>query len=147
MIKWNNLNTLSSFENLSKVERVKLAEVMSGENGADRVKKYTIPMAAGLSYNYAAKQVDDDVLEALTKLAEEAQLAEKFEALYNGEVINTGEKRLVLHHMTRGQLGEAVEAVWINVLSIQNSRRKLQILQIKYMPVKSQMQQARNLQQ
>ena len=38
MIKWNNLNTLSSFENLSKVERVKLAEVMSGENGADRVK-------------------------------------------------------------------------------------------------------------
>ena len=55
MIKWNNLNTLSSFENLSKVERVKLAEVMSGENGADRVKKYTIPMAAGLSYNYAAK--------------------------------------------------------------------------------------------
>ena len=49
MIKWNNLNTLSSFENLSKVERVKLAEVMSGENGADRVKKYTIPMAAGLS--------------------------------------------------------------------------------------------------
>ena len=110
MIKWNNLNTLSSFENLSKVERVKLAEVMSGENGADRVKKYTIPMAAGLSYNYAAKQVDDDVLEALTKLAEEAQLAEKFEALYNGEVINTGEKRLVLHHMTRGQLGEAVEA-------------------------------------
>ena len=82
MIKWNNLNTLSSFENLSKVERVKLAEVMSGDNGADRVKKYTIPMAAGLSYNYAAKQVDDDVLEALTKLAEEAQLAEKFEALY-----------------------------------------------------------------
>ena len=51
MIKWNNLNTLSSFENLSKVERVKLAEVMSGENGADRVKKYTIPKAAGLSYN------------------------------------------------------------------------------------------------
>ena len=114
MIKWNNLNTLSSFENLSKVERVKLAEVMSGENGADRVKKYTVPMAAGLSYNYAAKQVDDDVLEALTKLAEEAQLAEKFEALYNGEVINTGEKRLVLHHLARRQLGKDVVVDGVN---------------------------------
>ena len=46
----------------------------------------------------------------LKKLAEEAQLAEKFAALYNGEVINTGEKRLVLHHLTRGQLGDTVTA-------------------------------------
>ncbi len=30
----------------------------------------------------------------LVKLAEEAQLAEKFEELYNGAVINTGENRL-----------------------------------------------------
>ena len=67
-------------------------------------------MAEGLSYNFAAKQVDDKLLEALAKLAEEAQLTEKFEALYNGEVINTGEKRRVLHHLTRGQLGNAVEA-------------------------------------
>ena len=50
------------------------------------------------------------IVKALAKLAEEAQLSEKFAALYNGEVVNTGEKRLVLHHMTRGQLGDAVEA-------------------------------------
>ena len=37
----------------------------------------------------------------------------KFAALYNGSVVNTG-KRLVLHHMTRGQLGEAVEADGVN---------------------------------
>ena len=85
-----------------------LAEVMSGESGAERVKKYTVPMGEGLAFNYAAKQVDDKVLTALEKLAEETQLTEKFEALYNGAVINTGEKRLVLHHMTRGQLGDAV---------------------------------------
>ena len=48
------------------------------------------------------------MLTALEKLADEAQLTKKFEALYNGEVINTGEKRLVLHQLTRGQLGEAV---------------------------------------
>ena len=110
MVAWNNLDTLNSFGNLSKVNRVKLQEVMAGENGAQRVKSYSVPMAAGLAYNYAAKEVDDTVLAALAKLAEEAELVDKFEALYNGEVVNTGEKRLVLHHMTRGQLGNPVEA-------------------------------------
>ena len=110
MVTWNNLDTLTSFQELSKIDRVKLAEVMSGENGAERVKKYSVPMAAGLVYNYAAKQVDDHVLEGLEKLAKEAQLSDKFKALYNGEMINTGEKRLVLHQLTRGQLGDAVVA-------------------------------------
>ena len=110
MVTWNNLDTLDSFDKLSKVERVNLAEVMSGENGANRVKNYSVPMAEGFTYNYAAKAVDDNVLDALVKLAEEAQLAEKFEELYNGAVINTGENRLVLHQLTRGQLGNAVVA-------------------------------------
>ena len=110
MITWNNLDTLASYQELSKAEKVNLAEAMNGENGAERVKNYTVPMAEGLAYNFAAKQVDDNILEILKKLAEEAQLTEKFEALYNGEVINTGEKRLVLHQLTRGQLGNPVVA-------------------------------------
>ncbi len=110
MVTWNNMDTLASYQELAAAERVNLAAVMVGENGAERVKKYSVPMAEGMVYNYAAKQVDDDILAAMVKFAEEAQLAEKFEALYNGEMINTGEKRLVLHHMTRGQLGDAVIA-------------------------------------
>ena len=110
MINWNNLDTAHSFKELSEVARVNLAEAMTGEKGAERVKKYNSPMACGLTFNYAAKQVDDSVLEALAKLAKETELIEKFAALYNGEVVNTGEKRLVLHHMTRGQLGDAVTA-------------------------------------
>lgn len=110
MITWNNLDTLASYQELSKAEKVNLAEAMNGENGAERVKNYTVPMAEGLAYNFAAKQVDDNILEILKKMAEEAQLTEKFEALYNGEVINTGEKRLVLHQLTRGQLGNPVVA-------------------------------------
>ena len=110
MINWNNLDTVGSFKELSEVARVNLAEAMTGEKGAERVKKYNAPMACGLTFNYAAKQVDDSVLEALAKLAKETELIEKFAALYNGEVVNTGEKRLVLHHMTRGQLGDAVTA-------------------------------------
>lgn len=110
MVNWKNFDSLDAYENLHKVERVDLAKAMSGDNGAKRVKEYSVPMAAGLAYNFAAKQVDADVLEALEKLAEEAQLVEKYEALYNGEMINTGEKRLVLHQLTRGQLGDAVVA-------------------------------------
>lgn len=110
MITWKNLDTVAAYQELLKVAHVNLAEVMSGESGADRVKKYNVPMAEGLAFNYAAKQVNDEILDVLAKLAEETQLVEKFEALYNGEVINTGEKRRVLHHMTRGQLGEAVVA-------------------------------------
>ena len=97
MITWNNLDTVAAYDALFEVEKVNLAEVMSAETGAERVKKYSVPMAAGMAFNYASKQVDDNVLAALAKLAEEMQLTEKFEALYNGEVINTGEKRMVLH--------------------------------------------------
>ena len=110
MVNWKNLDTLASYGELKKVSRVNLAEVMSGDNGASRVKNYSVPMAAGLNFNYAAKEVDDNVLNALNALAKEAQLSEKFEALYNGEVINTGEKRMVLHQLTRGQLGNNVVA-------------------------------------
>ena len=110
MITWNNLDTVSSYKELEAVAKVNLAEVMSGENGAERVRKYSAPMAEGMAFNYASRPVDDTVLAALAKLAEETQLTEKFAALYNGEMINTGEKRLVLHHMCRGQLGDAVIA-------------------------------------
>ena len=140
MITWNNLDTLTSFKELENVERVDLVKAMAGENGAERVKNYSVPMAEGLTYNYAAKQVDDKVLAALAKLADEAQLTEKFEALYNGEVINTGEKRLVLHHMTRGQLGEAVEADGVDKRTFYTEQ------QIKYMQERSQTEPVRNLQ-
>ena len=70
MINWKNFDSLASYKEIADVERVNLAEAMTGENGAERVKNYSVPMAAGLAYNYAAKQVDEKVLTALEKLAE-----------------------------------------------------------------------------
>jgi len=110
MISWKNMNTLSSYEALAKAEKLNLAAAMAGENGAERVKNYSVPMGEGLAFNFGARPVDDRILALLADFAKEAQLTEKFAALYNGEVINTGEKRRVLHHMCRGQLGEAVIA-------------------------------------
>ena len=114
MINWKNLDELKAFNDLKECAPVKLKEAMAGENGAERVKKYSVPMAGGLTFHYAAKAVDDDILAKLAALAEEAQLSEKYEELYNGAVVNTGEKRLVLHQLTRGQLGNDVMADGVN---------------------------------
>ena len=110
MNQWKNLDELSSWRKVAGSRKVDLTKAMAGSDGAERVQKYLVPMAAGLSYSYAAKQVDDEILKNLCELAKEAQLVSKFEELYNGAVINTGEKRLVLHHLTRGQLGGTVNA-------------------------------------
>ena len=110
MINWRNMTTLEAYQQLRELAPVDLAAVMSGESGAERVGSYSVKMAEGLAFNYAARPVNEEILDTLAKLAEEAQLKEKYEALYNGAVINTGEKRLVLHHLTRGQLGDAVVA-------------------------------------
>ena len=70
MISWKNLDTLAAYGKLNALkDHVKLQEAMSGESGAKRVAEYTVPMAAGLAYHYAAKQVDDTVLNALAELA------------------------------------------------------------------------------
>ena len=115
MAEWKNLDTLSAFQALKeKKDSVDLKTVMTGENGAKRVAKYSVPIGCGLTYNYAAKQVDDDVLAALADLAKEAELTEKYAELYNGAVINTGEKRLVLHQLARGQQGKDVIADGVN---------------------------------
>ena len=124
MISWKNFDELSSYKEMMALKEVDLTGVMAGEEGAKRVAGYSVPMSNGLVYNYAAKKVDEDVLKVLADIAKEAQLTEKFEALYNGEVINTGEKRLVLHQLTRGQLGNDVIADGVNKREFYTTQQK-----------------------
>ena len=115
MISWKNLDSLAIYDSFMALKgKVDLAAAMTGKNGAKRVAAYNVPMPEGFTYNFAAKAVDDEVLSVLKALAEEHQLVEKYEALYNGDIINTGEKRLVLHHLCRGQLGNDVFADGVN---------------------------------
>lgn len=110
MAEWKNLDELDSFKELLKLrDEVVLKEVMAGDNGAKRVKDYAVPMGGGLCFNYASRVCDEKILDALQALSDEAGLIEKYKLLLDGEMINTGEKRLVLHQLTRGQLGKAVE--------------------------------------
>ena len=114
MINWNNIDTLQAYKVLQKAKKTNLKKVMNGNNGANRVKSYSVQIGAGLEFNYGARPVDDDIINILADLSSEAQLIEKFEALYNGDVINTGENRMVLHHMCRGQLGNKVVSEGVN---------------------------------
>ena len=115
MVSWNNFDKLESYNELMQLkDEVDIAKEMSGENGVKRVTNYSIPMSSGLTYNYAAKQVDDTVVDALASLSTEAELADKYRELYNGAVINTGEKRLVLHQLCRGQVGDDVICDGVN---------------------------------
>ena len=114
MITWKNMDSLASFAELQNAPKVCLKCAMSGENGAERVKKYSVPMGCGLDFNFGARPVNEEILAIMADFAKEQQLVEKFAELYNGAVINTGEKRLVLHHMCRGQLGNDVIADNVN---------------------------------
>ena len=105
---WKNLDTCKSFADLQKARKPNIAELLTGTEAADRVAAYSIPMPAGMRYNYAAKQVDEAVLTILQALADEQQLIEKYKRLLDGEEVNTGENRKVLHQLARGQLGKDV---------------------------------------
>ena len=114
MINWKNMDTLAAYAELKAAKPVNVKEAMSGKAGAERVRGYSAPMGGKMDFNYGARPVDDEILDIMQKFADEQQLVEKFAALYNGAVINTGEKRLVLHHLCRGQLGDDVIADGVN---------------------------------
>ncbi|MDR2403826.1 MAG: glucose-6-phosphate isomerase [Spirochaetaceae bacterium] len=75
---------------------------------AERVRRSVVPLAGGLRYSWAAKAVDEAVLDALQGLADEQELTGKYRALAEGEIANTGENRRVLHHLLRGEEGKSV---------------------------------------
>ena len=115
MVTWANADKLASWKKLLSLKgMVSVAEELSCAQAADRIAKYSIPMGGNLTYNYAAKQLNDQILKTFAELAEEQQLVEKYQELLNGEIINTGEKRMVLHQLTRGQLGKDVMADGVN---------------------------------
>lgn len=103
-ISYINLDNTKSFAALAKAPRYRY-ESFSPE----RVSKYDIA-AGSYRYNFAAKAVDERTLALLYELGGEQQLIEKYRALAGGEVMNTGEGRMVLHHALRGNLtGEVVK--------------------------------------
>jgi glucose-6-phosphate isomerase len=104
-IEWKNFDELSTQKKLLSLKNsVDLKKVLD----ASRIKEFQADAGGDVIFSYAAKEIDQRVLTVFQELADEANLTEKFRALYEGDIINTGENRKVLHHLTRGQLGNDV---------------------------------------
>jgi glucose-6-phosphate isomerase len=72
---------------------------------AARIKSARVAAGGGLTYSWAAKGVGQAELDALQALADEQELIPKYRALLEGAIVNTGENRMVLHHLLRSQGG------------------------------------------
>ena len=104
-LHFNNLDKTNAYR---KLRDYQIGRDLKSLVTVDRVGSYDIAAANGLRFNFAAKQVDDRVLDILQQLADEQQLIAKYRAILDGEPANTGENRKVLHHLVRGQLGNPV---------------------------------------
>ncbi|EJW94391.1 glucose-6-phosphate isomerase, partial [gut metagenome] len=69
-----------------------------------RIQNANIKLGGGLVYNWAAEPVTDEIIDKLQAFSDEMELVEKYQALLSGEMMNPGEKRLVLHQLTRGNV-------------------------------------------
>lgn len=97
-MEYQDLEVLKEYKALSQAPKVKLNSLLSKE----RIEKCNITSGGKLTYNYASMPVDDNILSIFQALSQEAGLIEKYKAVLSGEEMNPGEKRLVLHHLTRG---------------------------------------------
>lgn len=99
-MEFKNLTATTSFHSLLQLKPLDLKQGLN----AQRIAKATINAGANLSFNWAALPLTDEHISVLQALAEEQQLITKYHELAGGAMMNSSEKRLVLHHLTRGQL-------------------------------------------
>ena len=98
MIQWKNIDQLTSFQKLQHINRINLAAAMTGEDGAERVKNYTVPMGEGLHFNYGARPVDDQILAALADLAKEAFKASELIKKHFDSAFGIDKKEIHVYH-------------------------------------------------
>jgi len=104
MIQYKRLDQTVAFPKLAALPPPRVDKLLT----AERIRGCDVQAGGGLVYNWAASPVDEAVFAALAELAEEQGLIDKFKLLADGEIMNTGEKRMVLHHLARGRLGKPV---------------------------------------
>lgn len=107
MQEFQRLTTKMDYLNLDKTNAFKSLKEGKGVKAllnAQRVKESNIKLGGGLTYNWASMPIDEETLKTLQALSDEMELIEKYKALLSGEMMNPGEKRLVLHHLTRGNV-------------------------------------------
>ncbi|TVQ29177.1 MAG: glucose-6-phosphate isomerase [Spirochaetaceae bacterium] len=107
-VAFRNLNHSNAWESLRSTEPPRLADVLDRKRIDDYRAAYRLPDGATLDYRYAAKQVADSTIDSLQALADDQQIIDKYRMILDGEPMNTGEDRMVLHHLCRSERSGAV---------------------------------------
>jgi len=82
---------------------------------ADRFKKYSLCIEDTV-FDYSKNIISEKTISLLLQLAEECKLRDAINAMFNGDVINSTEKRSVLHVALRNFSGRPVYAEGNNVM-------------------------------
>ncbi len=98
MKQWKRIDELESWRSLQGRKAEILAHVLTPARVAERI----IPAGGGLTYSYAAMDADDATVAELGAAAATLDLMGQYRAVATGEIMNTGENRMVLHHIARG---------------------------------------------
>lgn len=98
-MNYTNLDKTKAYAKLQGLSKPSLKDLLT----ADRIKNCSVNAGGGLTYNYSAKAVTEEIIDALGELALEQELIQKYMELLSGARMNTGEDRMVLHQLTRGQ--------------------------------------------
>jgi glucose-6-phosphate isomerase len=98
------LDTSTAWARLAQTRASELPTLLTGE----RIATHAVEAGGGLAYNWAAMPFEEEHLTLLQAFADELQLTQRYRSLVNGAIMNTGEQRMVLHHLCRGQLDQPV---------------------------------------
>lgn len=83
--------------------------------------------SCGLFLDYSKNRATPDTLNLLFTLAQEAKLADKIKAMFAGDIINTTEKRAVLHTALRSTAEQCIIAEGQNIVpEVQQTLDKMQ---------------------
>lgn len=102
--QYSNLDSAAAFKKLKNYKQPSLKELLNPK----RIAESIIPAGGGLAFSYAGAPVDENILSLFQDLAEEQKLLEQYRSLLEGEIMNPGENRRVLHHLCRRDTGKAV---------------------------------------
>jgi len=113
----NQLTQSEAWQTLST-----LAKSLEGQHMRDwfasdpqRADRYSIN-TCGITLDYSKNLITDEIQQALLTLASDVNLEQKRDAMFAGEIINSTEKRAVLHTALRNFSGEAVQVDGQNVI-------------------------------
>jgi len=100
-MKFRDCTGLTSWKRLGELARNPFDLTAPGALKPERIDKYAAS-AAGFDFLYATQRLDDEVLDCLQELADEAGLVDQFMAMKSGSILNrieghASENRQVLH--------------------------------------------------